>query len=256
MGNMTIKDFRDKLNKQKSQINLVLPKHLNLDRVIRIIQTTVNNNPKLLACKPETVMGAIMQASELGLEIGVRAHVYLVPYKDECQFILGYRGMLELIKRSGKVKKIEARCVYENDKFQIVYGLQSTIMHEPVIDGEPGKFKGVYAIAFLNAEHGDIYQFEYLTAFEIQKIKAFSKSSNSNYSPWQTSFEEMARKSAIRRLFKYVPSSPEMESAITLDEQAERGEQDNTFYFDNDEVIVETKNSREQKIMEEIENGK
>lgn len=229
------KTFQDLITKQKSQIAMVLPKHINPDRICRILLTEVRKTPKLLECSRESVLGAVMQASQLGLEIGNSlGHAYLIPYKNdgklECQFMIGYRGMLDLARRSGQIVSLSAQAIFENDAFEFEFGIQQKLKHVPT-RSERGAFVGAYAIAHLK-DGG--YQIEVMFKNDIEKIKSRSKSANLNYSPWKTDYEEMAKKTVIRRLFKYLPISIEFQRAIVLDEAADRGEQDNSSFIEGE----------------------
>lgn len=212
----------------KEQIRMALPKHMTPDRMLRVAMTELRKTPKLQQCHPASFIGAIIQCSQLGLEPGGHlGHVYLIPFENrkkgtvECQVIVGYKGMLELATRSGKVSSPQAHAVYENDFFEFEYGLTPKLRHIPARENR-GKIIYVYSCVFIK-DGGN--QYEVMSVEEINAIRARSKTSSSG--PWQTDYEEMARKTVIRRLFKYLPVSIEMVQAITLDEAADRGEQQN-----------------------------
>lgn len=207
----------------KSQMALALPRHMTADRLARIALTEVRKNPALMKCDQASFLGAIMQCASLGLEPGgALGHCYLLPFDNrkkgitEVQFIVGYRGMIDLARRSGQIQSIEARCVYAKDKFKVALGLDSNITHEPDWESaDRGPLTFVYAVAKL--KDGGI-QFDVMSRVEVEKIKSRSKASN--YGPWQTDYDEMAKKTVIRRLFKYLPVSIEMQRAVGLDEAA------------------------------------
>lgn len=231
------------LEKSKSQIELALPKHLNAERFARIALTELRKNPFLLNCEPKSFLGAVIQSSQLGLELGSSlGHAYAIPFYNskekiyECQFIIGYRGMIDLARRSGQILSISAQPVYSNEVFEFEYGINETLRHIPIIDGDNGQFKGAYAIAQLQ---GGGYQFDFVPKHKIDAIKEqqlgkIKSEYAKKYSPWVTAYEEMARKTAVRRLFKYLPVSVEMQRAITLDEQADFGSQKNDSFIDCD----------------------
>jgi recombination protein RecT len=226
MSKQMIVQTRALLNQSKEQIKLALPKHLDVDRVMRTAMTEVNKNTYLQKCNPLSVVGSVIQASELGLEVGsALGHAFLVPYGDKAQLIVGYKGLLSLARRSGNIKTITARAVYENDEFEYRYGLADEIKHKPALN-DPGPMVAVYAIAlFKDGGH----QFEVMSVEEVEKIRKRSKAGNSG--PWKTDPEEMSRKTVIRRLFKYLPMSVEdnqVLKAVGLDEEADRGEQNNS----------------------------
>lgn len=224
--------------KIKAQMALALPKHMTADRLARIALTEVRKNPALAGCDQTSFLGAIMQCAQLGLEPGgALGHAYLLPFENrkkgitEVQFIVGYRGMIDLARRSGQILSIEARAVYQADKFHVALGLNPDLQHEPDWEAaDRGPLRFVYAVAKLK-DGGT--QFEVMSRAEIERVR--SKSKAGQYGPWVDHFEEMAKKTAIRRLFKYLPVSIELATAVGLDEQAEIGiPQDNPLTFDND----------------------
>jgi recombination protein RecT len=219
------------LEKMKPQMALALPKHINAERMARIVLTEIRRVPKLGDCGRDSLLGAVMTCSQLGLEPGNGlGHAYLLPFDKrakvgnqwqtvgtDCQLIIGYRGMIDLARRSGQIVSLSARAVCEKDMFNYRFGLDETIEHVPA-DGERGNLTHVYAVAKL--KDGGV-QFEVLSRAEIEKVRAGSKAKDNG--PWVTHFEEMAKKTAIRRLFKYLPVSIEMQRAVTIDEQGEAG---------------------------------
>ncbi|QHD50018.1 recombination protein RecT [Vreelandella aquamarina] len=222
----------------KSQIARALPKHITPDRITRIALTEVNKTPQLGQCAPMSLFGAIVQSAQLGLELGgALGHAYLVPfkknYKDdngqwqntmEAQFIIGYRGMIDLARRSGQMVSLQSHAVYEGDEFEFEYGLNEKLKHVPT-RGEKGALIAVYAVAKLV---GGGHQIEVMWREDVEAVKQASKAGKSG--PWVDHFEEMAKKTVIRRLFKYLPVSVEMQRAVALDEQAESGAQDNNVF--------------------------
>ncbi len=213
------------LNQMKDEIARCLPKHLTPDRMARIAMTELRKTPKLQECDPMSFIAAIMQASQLGLEPGVLGSCYLIPFnnnktgKVECTFMPGYRGFLDLARRSGQINSVVARAVYANDEFHYEFGLTENITHKPTMD-DRGDLVAVYAVALLK-DGG--HQFDVMSKREVDEIRKSSKSANSG--PWVTHFDEMAKKTIVRRLFKWLPCSVEMQKAVSLDEQQESGTQ-------------------------------
>lgn len=230
--------------KIKSQMALALPKHMTADRLARIATTEIRKVPALAKCNIESFMGAIMQCAQLGLEPGsALGHAYLLPFGNgkasdglaNCQLIIGYRGMIDLARRSGQIVSIAARAVHEHDHFSYEYGLHEDLQHKPCEDGEPGKLTHVYAVARL--KDGGV-QFEVMSKLEVDKVKAQSKAANNG--PWVSHYEEMAKKTVIRRLFKYLPVSIEMQQAVVLDERADAGlDQHNAAALTGEWQVVE-----------------
>lgn len=206
----------------KDQIALALPKHMNPERMSRIALTIIRKNPKLLDCNPVSLFGAIIQASQLGLEIGIHAH--LVPFfnnkskQSEVQMIPDYRGIMHLARNSGEITSLTAQVVYENDQFDYMFGTDSYLHHKPV-NMDRGNIIGAYAVAKFKT--GDS-QFDFMTTSEIDLIRDRSKSKDNG--PWVTDYTPMAMKTIMKRLCKYLPVSVELQRAVTLDETNDRGE--------------------------------
>jgi len=226
---------RDLLEKSKEEIAKALPKNITPERVARIALTTLRKNPGLLECDPRSFLGAVMQASQLGFELDDNLGLaYLVPYKNrktgekEAQLVIGYRGLIELARRSGKLKNISARIVYENEPFSIAYGLSENLAHTPLPPSQRGNnIKGAYAVATMN---DGSKTFEFLWGEELNAIKkaALEKAWNPKISPWETHWEEMYKKTAIRKMMKYMPLSPEATKATVIDEYGESDHAINT----------------------------
>ncbi len=218
-------NIRALLEKSKGQIAMALPKHLNADRIVRVAMTSVQRTPELLKCDPISLVAAVIQSSQLGLEPdGILGHAYLIPFNNtkkgrmEVQFIPGYKGLIDLARRSGQVVSIGAHVVFENEPFKLIYGYDEKLDHEPLPPSKRGARKGVYAAARL--KDGSLH-FEWLWAEEVEDIKNQSKARN--FGPWKTHEDEMWRKTAIRRLAKYLPLSVEFAKAAAADELADAG---------------------------------
>jgi len=229
--------FRSFLEKQKNQIASALPKHLTPDRMIRLACTEFSKNTLLQKCDPVSVFGAIIQASQLGLEIGVLGQAYLVPFKNsrkggiyEAQLIPGYKGLISLARRSGEVTSIETNIVYENDEFDLSLGVDSNLTHKPYLDGDRGKPRLVYGVA--KFKDGG-YHLEWMPMSEVNKIRARSKTSESG--PWVTDYDQMVRKTLIRRMANYLPMSIELQQALQVSDAADEGKR---ATIDSDFVVV------------------
>lgn len=204
----------------RKQLALAVPKHLNADRMARIAATEVRKNKALLNTEPTSFLGSVMQAAQLGLEPGsALGQAYLVPYGNQCQLIIGYKGMIDLARRSGQVLSLNAYAVREGDDFNFQLGLKPDIHHVPSLEADRIKkpITYVYAVATLQ---GGGYQFEVMSRAEVEAVRAKAKSKNI----WNTYFEEMAKKTVIRRLFKYLPVSIEALEITNADAKREAGE--------------------------------
>jgi recombination protein RecT len=212
-------DVRSILERMKPQIAAALPRHITPDRMLRVALTAVNSTPALLKCDQTSLLSAVMQCAQLGLEPGgVLGHAYLLPYGDRCQLIVGYKGLLDLARRSGQVRTISANNVYSNEKFVRVEGMERNLEHVPLPPSKRGDYVGTYAVAKLR---DDSFHFEWMWAEEVDAIRKRSRASNNG--PWVTDTDEMRRKTVVRRLVKYLPISVELSRAAALDEAHEVG---------------------------------
>ena len=212
----------------QKQMALAMPKSMTPDRLTRIVMTECRKTPALMKCAPESFYGAVLQCAALGLEPGsALGHCYLLPFgngKDKsgrpnAQLIIGYRGMIDLARRSGQIVSLQAWTVHAQDTFNYQLGLNPDIEHVPASVADRGPVTHVYAVAKLK---GGGVQFEVMSRAEIEKVRASSKAGNSG--PWSSHWDEMAKKTVIRRLFKYLPVSIEAVRAVEIDEKTDRGE--------------------------------
>lgn len=231
------KSFRTLLDEMRPQFAAALPKHISADRMIRVALTCYRQIPDLRKCSMESVMGAVVQCAQLGLEPGLQGQAYLIPFKKnwkekdpetgrdvwksrmECQFIPGYKGLISLARRSGDVSSITATTVRQADKFRIVLGIDPLIEHEPNLDvADRGDIRLVYVVAkFKDGGH----HLEWMTKPEIDAIRARSKAKDSG--PWVTDYEQMAKKTVIRRASNYLPMSVELQNGLTASDAADMG---------------------------------
>ena len=229
------------------------PRHMTAERMARIATTELRKTPKLMACNPMSFLGAVIQCAQLGLEPGnALGHAYILPFEKrakvngnwqtvdtEAQLIIGYRGMIDLARRSGQILSLSAQAVYQGDEFECVFGLDPSLKHVPDFQNpdrsKPDLLQFVYAVAKLK-DGGT--QFQVMSRNEIAAIRSRSKAAESG--PWVTDFEAMALKTVIRRLFKYLPVSIEIARATQLDEKADAGQtQDNSMVIEGDSRIVD-----------------
>lgn len=224
------------LNTKKAEIAKMLPKHLNAERLLKVAQIAATTTPALAKCDVASLVGAIGQCAQMGLEPNtVLGHAYLVPFNtkrkdangnerwvNSVQVIIGYKGLIDLARRSGQIVSIAAHEVCEHDHFDLVYGLDEKLEHRPAM-GDRGKVIGFYAVAKLK-DGG--YSFEFMSLHQVQEIMR-STQSKGNYGPWKDNFIEMGRKTVIRRLAKYLPLSIEFQTAAALDGMAEAGKDQN-----------------------------
>lgn len=223
-----MKAFSAAINTRRSLFAAVLPKHTNADRFIRSVMIAVAREPKLLDCEPTSMFNALHQAASLGLEVsGQLGSAYLVPFRDNkkrdmcVQLIPGYRGLIGLARQSGEIESIDAFVVYERDECHVQFGTDPKIEHRPAMDGDPGKPRFFYSVATFK---GGGKQFIFMTKAQVDAVKRMSKASGSG--PWVDHYEEMGKKTVIRRLMKYLPLSVEkLARALEIDEAVETGRQ-------------------------------
>lgn len=224
-----IDTFRDLLDKLRPQLQLALPKHVDVGRMIRICVTTLQRNPDLLTCTQESVLGCLFQCAQLGLEPdGLLGHAYLIPFKERkngqvvrtvCTLIVGYKGLLKLARQSNEIQSISARVVYSKDEFDYEFGLEDKLTHRPTHDEDPGEMTYAYAIFRYK---GGGYHFDVMSKVEIDGIKKRSKTSDNG--PWVTDYDEMAKKTVLRRASKMAPASIEdLSRAIAIDSRSDAG---------------------------------
>lgn len=220
-----VSNVRAALGKMQGQLALALPRHMTPERMARVAMTAIQKTPALQECTTYSLIGAIVEASQLGLEPdGVLGHAYLVPFRNkktgnkECQLIPGYKGLIDLARRSGQLSTIYAHIVRERDDFDFAYGLEPILRHRPTDSPDAGRIIAVYAVAKLR--DGGV-QFDVMWKREVEAIRKRSKASNDG--PWVTDYDEMAKKTVLRRLCKMLPASVEMHRAVALDERADAG---------------------------------
>lgn len=235
------------LDQKKGEIAKMLPQHLNAERLLKVAQIAVTTTPGLLKCDVASLIGAIGQCAQMGLEPNtVLGHAYLVPFKtkrkdsagnerwvDSVHVIVGYKGFIDLARRSGQIVSIAAHEVCTNDEFELVYGLDERLTHKPALD-DRGDIVGFYAVAKLV---GGGHAFEFMSLRQVEAIMLGTQSKG-KYGSWKDNFIEMGRKSAVRRLAKYLPLSIEFQTAAALDGMAEGGKDQHLDAFDGEYSII------------------
>lgn len=220
------------LEQKKGELAKMLPKTLSIERLLKVAQIAATTTPALAKCDVPSLVGAIGQCAQMGLEPNtVLGHAYLVPFNtkrkdaqgnerwvNSVQVIIGYKGLIDLARRSGQIVSIAAHEVCANDHFELVYGLDEKLNHTPAM-GERGAVIGFYAVAKLK-DGG--HSFEFMSLHQVREIAAGTQSKGA-YGPWKDHFIEMGRKTVIRRLAKYLPLSIEFQTAVALDNQAVAG---------------------------------
>ena len=202
------------------EIKKALPSVLTPERFTRMVLSAMSTNAKLKECEPYSFLGAMMTAAQLGVEPNTPlGQAYLIPYKNhgrlECQFQLGYKGLIDLAYRSGEVSTIQAHTVYENDEFTYELGLEPKLHHVPA---SSNRGEATYFYAIFRTKDGG-YGFEVMSkADALEHAKKYSKSYDGSSSPWKSNFEEMAKKTVLKKALKYAPLKSDFARGITADE--------------------------------------
>lgn len=218
--NKSEKTLRDYMKVMEKQIKDALPSVITLERFTRMVLTALSSTPKLQRCTPQSFLGAMMTAAQLGVEPNTAlGQAYLLPYDNrrkgvtECQFQLGYKGLIDLAYRSGEVSIIQAHEVYENDEFDYELGMEPRLRHIPA-RANRGKVICYYAM-FKTKDGG--YGFDVMSIEDVQAhAKKYSKAYGSG--PWQTNFDEMAKKTVLKKVLKYAPLKSDFVRAAAQDE--------------------------------------
>lgn len=202
------------IRRMEPQIRKALPSVITPERFTRIVLTALSSNPKLQACTVPSLLGAMMQAAQLGVEPNTPlGQAYLIPYGGVCQFQLGYKGLIDLAYRSGEVSSIQAHEVHENDTFTYEYGLEPKLRHVPA-QTDRGPVTFYYAV--LKLKNGGV-GFEVMSRDDVETF-ARKKSKAYNNGPWKTDFDEMAKKTVLKKVLKYAPLKTEFARAVASDE--------------------------------------
>ncbi len=220
----TIKDW---IKVMEPAIKKALPSVITAERFSRIALTAISVNPKLAECTPQSFIGALMNAAQLGLEPNTPlGQAYLIPFDNnrkingeyvkisEVQFQIGYKGLIELAYRSGEFTNIYAKEVFENDDFEYEFGLEPVLKHKPA-SGNRGEVIAYYAVFKLtNGGFG----FEVMSKSDIENhAKKYSKSFGNDKTPWSKNYDEMAKKTVLKKVLKYAPIKAEFAKQVVQD---------------------------------------
>lgn len=219
-SNGGVSSIKQLVMQMKPQIEKALPSVLTGERFSRMVLTAMSTNPQLAECTPNSFLGAMMQAAQLGVEPNTPlGQAYLIPYRNhgqlECQFQLGYKGLIDLAYRSGEITSISAHEVCENDDFEYELGLNEKLRHKPALTDRGAVI--LYYAVFRTKAGGS--GFAVMSVEDIKNhSKKYSKAASSSYSPWSTNFDAMAKKTVIKQALKYAPIKTEFVRAVSTDE--------------------------------------
>lgn len=221
-------------------IKKALPSVITPERFTRMVLSALSSTPKLAECSPQSFLAAMMTAAQLGVEPNTAlGQAYLLPYRNhgqmECQFQLGYKGLIDLAYRSGEVSVIQAHTVYENDVFEYELGMDPKLRHVPA-KADRGEAVAYYAM-FKTKDGG--YGFEVMSVDDVQRhAQRYSKSYGSESSPWRSNFDEMAKKTVLKRALKYAPLKSDFVRGVAQDETI-KAELSDEMYAVPDETVFE-----------------
>lgn len=215
--------IKDWIVAMQPQIAKALPSVITPDRFTRMTLTAISTTPALQDCTPQSFCAAMMNAAQLGLEPNTPlGQAYLIPFRNkgkecmEVQFQIGYKGLIDLAYRSGEFKTIYAKEVYEKDEFEYEFGLEPKLYHKPYVDGLD-KGKTVYYYAVFTLVNGG-FGFDVMSTDEVEAFgKRYSQSYGKGFSPWKTNFDEMAKKTVLKRALKYAPIKTDFVKQVTAD---------------------------------------
>lgn len=237
-------------------IQKALPSVITPERFTRMVLSALSTTPKLAECSPQSFLAAMMTAAQLGVEPNTAlGQAYLLPYRNhgnmECQFQLGYKGLIDLAYRSGEVSVIQAHTVYENDVFEYELGMDPKLRHVPA-KADRGEAVAYYAM-FKTKDGG--YGFEVMSVDDVQRhAQRYSKSYGSGSSPWRSNFDEMAKKTVLKRALKYAPLKSDFVRGVAQDETI-KAELSDEMYAVPDETVFEAEGEEVSSAAVDTETG-
>ena len=235
------KTMQSYIKAMEGEIAKALPSVITPERFTRMVLSAISTNPKLGSCTPASFLGAMMSAAQLGLEPNTPlGQAYILPYQNkgvlEAQFQLGYKGLIDLAYRSGEVEVVQAHIVYANDKFECEYGLEPKLTHIPA---EKDRGEAVKVYAMFKTKSGG-YGFEVMSMEDVRiHAEKYSKAYNTSFSPWKTNFEEMAKKTVLKKCLKYAPLKSDFVKGIVQDGAVKSGLSEDMYEVPNDVVEAE-----------------
>lgn len=237
-------------------IKKALPSVITPERFTRMVLSALSSTPKLAECSPQSFLAAMMTAAQLGVEPNTAlGQAYLLPYRNhgqmECQFQLGYKGLIDLAYRSGEVSVIQAHTVYENDVFEYELGMDPKLRHVPA-KADRGEAVAYYAM--FKTKDGS-YGFEVMSVDDVQRhAQRYSKSYGSGSSPWRSNFDEMAKKTVLKRALKYAPLKSDFVRGVAQDETI-KAELSDEMYAVPDETVFEAEGEEVSSTAVDTETG-
>jgi recombination protein RecT len=240
------KEFSDFMARMKPQMALALPKHMNADRMARLALTAFSSSPEMQRADFRTIASSLMTAGAMGLEPGVNGAGYLIAYAGTCTFVPGWKGLVDLVSRSGRAT-VWTGAVFEGDVFDYALGDRPYVRHQPGDETDPEKLTHVYAIGRVNGS-----DYPVIEVWSMRKVwkhrDALNRQGKKHYSYRHP--EMYARKVPLLQVLKYMPSSIEVANAIAVAEAAESGRGaviEGNFVTLHDEPVHDDGEERDEK---------
>ncbi len=243
--------------KTMNQFGLALPKSISKERFSRVCLSAMVNTPMLMDCAPDTILRALVQCAQLGLEPGdQRGLAYLIPFKNnqrgtvDCTLIIGYKGLIQLIRNSGQIRSIQAHAVHKDDEFDFEFGTNQTIKHKPKGPPPTGPRDMSHVYAVVEFKDG-AYQMDVMSTDEVEAIRRMGR-----VNPvWEKHYGEMARKTVIRRISKLLPLSVEAQEAIAndIEEETRLTSQSSNTAQERNRIALESSLEENRRYMAEQE---
>jgi recombination protein RecT len=205
--------FRDDVHAMEPQFVAALPPQIPVERFMRVVMTAVNSDPDLLRADKHSLFEAAVKAAQDGLLPDKRDGAFVI-FSGKVQWMPMVGGILKKVRNSGELKSIAAHVVYSGDQFTYELGDEERIEHRPNLFGDRGEPIAVYAVA--HTKDGGIYR-EIMSTKDVEKVRSVSKARNGG--PWKEWWDEMARKTVIRRLAKRLPMSSDLDDIIRRDDE-------------------------------------
>ena len=246
-GKTTMQQY---IKQMEGEIRKALPTVMTPERFTRIVLSALSANPLLAQTTPQSFLGAMMTAAQLGVEPNTPlGQAYLIPFRNkgvlECQFQLGYKGLIDLAYRSGEISIIQAQVVYTGDSFTYAFGLEPALKHVPALSsrGEPIYVYGVFKTKDVG------YGFDVMS---IDEVRTFAQRYSKAYSngPWQTNFEEMAKKTVLKRVLKYAPLKSDFLRGVAQDETIKTEIDEDMYSVPSSVIEVDTQTGEVVDVVE------
>ncbi|MEG0064734.1 MAG: recombinase RecT [Pseudomonas sp.] len=212
--------FSNFMDSLKGQLALALPKHLTADRMARLALTAFSSSTQMQRCTHKSIAASIMTAAQLGLEPGVNGAGYLIPYKDTCTFVPGWKGLVDLVSRSGR-GTVYTGVIFSDQKYTFTDGAKrDLVIHNETDLEDPNEITHAFAIGWVQGASMPIIELWRVTKIRKHRDK-YNKQGQKHYS--FSNWEMYCRKIPLLQVLKYMPCSVEVNAAIQVSNAAEEG---------------------------------